>query len=207
MQWRGVRWVPLIAVLSIAAGCSSNSSVGSPSSTASTLASASAGPSLADAQPVEDPTIPGIGATRHDWNASHIPNPNFNNGMVYGYDPSLPSYLANSGAIYWDVQDLAGDRISTYHLNMHPVDRDNALVRVRQELPSDATVAWDLRLDQCYRVAFTSARLDAVGHYMAEVELQHIQEDGAPATSPRAFNQALFDLNSTGSPPDPSLPC
>jgi hypothetical protein len=32
-------------------------------------------------------------------------------------------------------------------LNMHTVERDGALARVRQELPSDATVAWDLNID------------------------------------------------------------
>jgi hypothetical protein len=30
--------------------------------------------------------------------------------------------------------------------------------------PSDATVAWDLKLDQCYHVAFNSATLEAAGH-------------------------------------------
>jgi hypothetical protein len=43
--------------------------------------------------------------TRADWDASHTPNAAFNNGMVYGYDPSLPSYLSSNGAVYIAVID------------------------------------------------------------------------------------------------------
>jgi len=91
--------------------------------------------------------------------------------------------LSDNGAVYSGVDvDLDTGRIQSYNLSMHTVGRDEVLRRVRQELPSDATVAWDLMFDRCYHVAFNSATLEAAGHYMAEVELQYIQEDGTAAT-------------------------
>jgi hypothetical protein len=156
---------------------------------------------------VQRPSIPGIGATRADWNASHTPNAAYNNGFVYGDDPSLPSWLAPNGGVYIQVSDLGTGRIQVYAMNMHAVDRDGGLARVRQELPSDATVAWDLMLDECYRVAFNSATLQAAGPYMAEAQLEDIQKDGTRAPDPRRFNQASFTLYGAGTPPNPEIGC
>jgi hypothetical protein len=127
--------------------------------------------------------------------------------MDYGDDPSLPSYLTTNGAEYSAVSDQGTGRIQVYELRMHTVDADEVLRRVRQELPSDATVAWDLTFDQCYRVAFNSPTLQAAGHYMAEVLLAYIQEDGTTATSPDRFNIASFWLDEAGSPPNPENGC
>jgi hypothetical protein len=150
--------------------------------------------------------IPGIGATRASWDASHTPNA-ASNSLAYGHDPSLPEYLAPSGAVYSDVSDKGTGRIQVYSLNMHTVDRFEVLRRVQQELPSDATFAWNLPFDQCYRVAFNSPTLQAAGDYMAEVQLQYIQQDGTRAKNRDGFNQALFWLDGAGSPPDPESPC
>jgi hypothetical protein len=174
-------------LVSAVAGCSSRS----PGSTPSTPASTSA---------VQDESVPGIGATRAAWDDSHTPNAADTNG--YGDDPSLPEYLAPSGAVYSEVDDKGTGRIHVYTLNMHTVDRFQVRPRVRQELPSDAKVAWDVMRDQCYRVAFNSPTLQAAGDYMAEVQLQYIQEDGTKATSSDSFNQAVFWLDTAGSPPD-----
>ena len=190
-------------LVSAAAGCSSRS----PGSTSSTPASTSAAAPLPATSAIQDEPIPGIGATRAAWDALHTPNAADANGSAYGDDPSLPSYLAPSGAVYSDLGDLGTDRIQFYDLNMHTVDGDEVLRQVRQELPSDATVAWDLTLDQCYRVAFNSATLQAAGHYMADVQLEYIQEDGMMATSPDRFNKASFWLNEAGSPPNPEKGC
>ena len=134
--------------------------------------------------------IPGIGATRAGWDATHTPNAANNNGTDYGNDPSLPSYLTNNGAVYRDVDDQGTGRIQGYTLVMHTVDAEQVLRQLRQELPSDARVAWHLTRDQCYRVAFNSPTLQAAGHLMAEAELQYIQQDGTTATSPDRFNIA-----------------
>ncbi len=206
-QLRLERWISLLAVLSAAAGCSS----ASPISTPNTSASPSAASPLPPVSAVEDPSIPGIGATRQDWDASHAPNPDsdkFDKGAVYGYDPSFPFYLSGSEhAVYFAVSDMGTNRIQSYILNMHPVDRDDALARVRQELPSDATVAWDLTHDQCYRVAFDSARLQAVTGDMAIVQLEDLQEGGKPAPSPHQFNQAMFSIGIAGEKPTPDIGC
>jgi hypothetical protein len=90
---------------------------------------------------------------------------------------------------------------------MHTVDARHVLSRIRQELPSDATVAWGLTFDQCYRMAFNSGTLEAAGHYMAGVKLQYIQEDGTTATSPDKFNVASIWLDEAGSPPNPEKGC
>jgi hypothetical protein len=190
-------------LVSAAAGCSSRS----PGSTPSASASTSAVAPLPAASAVQGESIPGIGATRANWDASHTPNAANNNGSAYGDDPSLPSYLAPNGAVYSDVGDLGTERIQLYNLNMYTVDPLEVLRRIRQELPSDATVAWDLTFDQCYRVAFNSPTLQASGHYMADVKLEYIQEDGTPATSPDQFNIASFWLDEAGSPPNPEKGC
>jgi hypothetical protein len=203
-----IPWVRVVVavgcvLVSAAAGCSSRSS----GSTPSTPASRSAAASLPATSAVQDESIPGIGATWANWDASHTPNPANNNGSDYGDDPSLPSYLAPSGAVYRDVGDLGTGRIQAYTLSMHTVDAQEVLSRIRQELPSDATVAWDLTRDQCYRVAFNSPSLQAAGRYMAEAEFEFIQQDGTMATSPDRFNVASFWLGDAGSPPDPEKGC
>lgn len=195
-------------LVSAAAGCSSRSAGSAPSTPARTSAVAP----LPATSAVQDESIPGIGvpgigATRAAWDASHTPNAANNNGSDYGDDPSLGSYLAPSGAVYHDVRDLGTGRIQVYTLNMHTVDRFEVLRRVWQELPSDAKVAWDLAFDHCYRAAFNSTTLQAAGHYMADVQLEYIQEDGTRATSPDTFNIAYFWLDGAGSPPNPETGC
>ena len=191
--------------VSAVAGCSSRS----PESTSNTPASTSAVAPLPATSAVQYESIPGIGATRAAWDDSHTPNAADTN--AYGDDPSLPEYLAPSGAVYSGVSDQGTGRIQAYSLNMHTVDQlEEVLRRVQQELPSDARVAWDLPFDQCYRVAFNSPTLQAAGDYMAEVQLQYIQQDGTKATSRDGFNQALFWLDGAGSPrpsPDPESGC
>jgi hypothetical protein len=190
-------------LVSATAGCSSRS----PVSISSTPASTSAVAPLPATSAIQGESIPGIGATRAAWDDSHTPNAANNNGSVYGDDPSLPEYLAPSGAVYSDVSDLGTGRIQVYSLNMHTVERFEALRRVRQELPSDATFAWDRLLDQCYLAAFNSPTLQATGDYMAEVQLEYIQQDGTRATARDGFNQALFWLDGAGSPPDSKSRC
>jgi hypothetical protein len=190
-------------VVGVAAGCSSPS----PGSTPSPPARASAVESRRATSPIQDEPIPGIGATRAAWEASHTPNAANSDGSAYGDDPSLPLYLAPSGAVYSDLGDLGTNRVQFYDLNMHTVDVDEALRQVRRELPSDARVAWDLPLAQCHRVAFNSATLQAAGHYMVDVQLEYIQEDGMRVTGPDSFNKASFWLNEAGSPPDPEKGC
>jgi hypothetical protein len=204
-RWRGAAalktWRVVIAVgcvLISVAGCLS----GLPESTS---ASAPAVAPMTSA--VKDPSIPGIGATRADWDASHTPNTAYNNEMVYGKNLGLPSYLAANGAVYIEVSDLGTGRIQSYHLNMHAATRDQALARVRQELPPDAEVAWDLRLNHCTRVAFASAKLEAAGHYMAEVQLEFLTANATTAMRPHNFNQAWFQLDVAGSPPNPEINC
>lgn len=204
--WRGAAalktWQVVIAVgcvlVSASAGCSS----GLPDRTRAST------PALAPvASAVKDLSMPGIGATRADWDAAHTPNAAFNNEKVYGDDPSLPSYLAANGAVYIEVFDLGTERIQTYQVNMHTAARDQALARVRQELPSDAKVVWDLTFNHCFRVAFASATLKTAGHYMAEVQLEDLKADGTTAMNPHTFNQAKFQLDVAGSPANPQIDC
>lgn len=177
-----------------AAGCSSRSAGSAPRTPAGTSA-------------VRDESIPGIGATRAVWDASHTPNLANNNGSFYGDDPSLPSYLTPNGAVYTYVDERGTGRIQYYNLVMQTVEGADAMRRVRQELPADATVAWDLMLDQCYRVAFNSATLEAAKHYMAVVQLLYIKPDATIAMNPDRFNMAQFQLDEAGSPPNPEIDC
>ena len=199
-------------LISAAAGCSSNSPQSAPSTSATVSADApppetSAVAPVAETSAIQDESIPGIGATRAAWNARHTPNGANGNGSVYGRDPSLPSYLSDNGAIYSDVDDHGTGRILAYTLNMHTVEGAEVLRRVVRELPSDAKVAWDLMLGQCYQVAFNSATLEAVGQYTPEVRLEYIQEDGTKARSPDRFNVAQFWIEGAGAQPNPDSVC
>lgn len=190
-------------VVSAAAGCSSPAQGSSPGTAASTSAAA-AQPAIAA---IGGELIPGIGATRASWEATHTLNAENNNSTDYGDDPGLPSYVTNNGAVYREVDDRGTGRIHAYTLAMHTVDADHVLRQLRQQLPSDATVAWHLTRDQCYRVAFNSPTLLAAGQFMAEAELQYIQQDGTAATSPDRFNLASIWLDDAGYPPDPEKNC
>lgn len=184
-------------LISVVAGCSSRS----PAST-SARGSVAVVPAA-----IHQESTPGIGAPRAYWDASHTPNAANNDGSAYGNDPSLPSYLAPTGAVYSGVNEGGTGRIQVYDLNMLPVDGNEMLRRVRRELPRDATVAWDLTLDQCYRMAFNSPTLQAAGQYMADVQLEYVQQDGSRRTSPDSFNHAWIWLDNAGSPPDREVGC
>jgi hypothetical protein len=188
---------------SAVAGCSSPSAESTPSAPAAASAVAARPAKSA----IRDELIPGIGATRANWDASHTPNAANSDGSAYGDDPSLPSYLAPSGAVYSGVTDQGTGRIQLYDLNMLPVDGNEMLRRVRQELPSDAKPAWNLTFDQCYRLAFNSPALQAAGDYMADVQLEYIQEDGSRRISPDTFNHAWIWLDKAGSPPNSDSDC
>jgi hypothetical protein len=200
MRTLAASFVVACVSVSAAAGCSSQTAGGTPART-----SAGAPKPAAVANP--NALIPGIGATRASWDASHTRNAADGNGSYYGDDPSLPTYLTDNGAVYRDVDDLGTGRILGYSIAMHAVDLPGVLRQLRQELPSDATIAWDLPRDRCYRVAFNSPTLAAAGRYMAEAQLQYIQEDGAAAPSPDRFNLASIWLEDAGSQPDPAKGC
>jgi hypothetical protein len=186
-------------VVGTAAGCSSQSLGSVPSGTSAAVP--------APVTTIRGEVIPGIGATRANWDASHTPNAVSNSGAEYGDDPSLPSYLTENGAVYRDVDDQGTGTIHAYTMIMHTIDAQQALRQLRQELPADARIAWDLTRDQCYRVAFNSSSLQAAGPVMAEAELEYIQEDGSKATGPDKFNIASIWLDDAGTPPDSDKGC
>jgi hypothetical protein len=156
---------------------------------------------------VQDESTPGIGALRAYWDATHAPNAASDDGSAYGNDPSLPSYLSPTGAVYGGVDDGGTGRIQVYDLSMLPVDGNEMLRRIRRELPRDATRAWDLTFDQCYRIGFNSPTLQSVGHYMAEVQLEYVEPDGTRMSNPDAYNHAWVWLDKAGSPPNSESDC
>jgi hypothetical protein len=183
------------------AGCSSPQSVGSSPVSTSSVASVKA------ASVIVGESIPGIGATRANWDATHTLNPASDSGADYGNDPSLASFVTDNGVVYRGVDDGGTDRVHGYTLAMHTFDAQQALRQLRQELPADATVAWELTGDRCYRVAFNSVSLQAAGNFMAEAQLQYIQPDGTPAMNPDRFDLASLWLEDAGKAPDPEKGC
>lgn len=191
----------LASVLANTTGCSS------PSSGTTAVGTSSVVPPPSSSA-IREELIPGIGAKRANWDATHTLNAANDKDSDYGHDPSLPPYVTDNGAVYRDVSDLGTERVQAYTLALHTTDAQEVLRQIRRELPSDATIAWDLTRDQCYRVAFNSPALEAAaGRYMVEAELQYLQPDGTAATSPDRFNFASFWLDEAGSPPDPEKGC
>ncbi len=183
-------------------------SLPTPTKYSSETTDATPAPAMPTARSVKDPSIPGLGATREDWDASHTPTPGLNPEGAFGSDPTLPTYVANKGAVYAAVTDeqIYGlSRITGYTLHMHSVDRQEALARARQELPADSSMVWELKLDQCYRVGFESPELAKFGR-MAMVQLQEFQPGGLTTDSSR-YNEADFEAFAAGSHSDPSIGC
>ncbi|AFA72317.1 hypothetical protein GPOL_c12620 [Gordonia polyisoprenivorans VH2] len=152
--------------------------------------------------------LTGLGSTTEQWDAAHQENSFFNNGQVYGDDPSLPDYLANHGAVYFGVQFI-GDTVYGYSLNMHTLDKTAAIARAQQELPDDAVQTWEIPLSGCVRVAFTSQKLkEALGSPTVNVDLADIQSDGSSHPSPTEFNQEQFASGGLASAtPNPDFGC
>lgn len=193
-------------LVTVVPGCSSDSKARAQGASGDVLATTPA------TSVIKPPSIPGIGATRADWDASHTRNAEADSAFdsadsAFGDDPSLPSYLAPHGAIYTEVSDLGTGRIQVYGLNLRPSDQDGALARARQELPPDATLAWVLSLDKCYRATFNSETLRAAGPYMAEVQLEYAKESGSKVPNPDRFNRAVFTLYTVGTSPNPDTGC
>ena len=42
----------------------------------------------------------------------------------------------------WQMVDLSGDHVTMYTVNTAPMSQSQAVVRARQELPTDATLLW-----------------------------------------------------------------
>ena len=160
-------------------------------------ASKSAAASLPATSAIHGELIPGIGATRANWDALHTLNAANNNGADYGDDPSLPSYVTNNGAVYRDVDDRGTGRIQVYTLAMHTVDARRCYGSCGK-----STVRRDGRMGSHARSVLSSGfqQPDPAGraHVMAEAELQYIQPDGTPATSPDKFNIASIWLDDAG---------
>ena len=84
----------------------------------STPASTSAVAPLPATSAVQDESIPGIGATRANWDAWHTPNGADNNGSVYGEDAWYQQYAAPLytgvlllvGAVYYALAGFATKR-------------------------------------------------------------------------------------------------
>ena len=113
---------------------------GSQGATRTPASTSAAAPRLA-ASAIQEQSIPGVGATRANWDASHAPNPANDNGSDFGHDSSLPSYLTPNGAVY-RYGERSRDWKDPVLRPEHACSRwsSGCFGSCRQELPSDSTV-------------------------------------------------------------------
>lgn len=119
------------------------------------------------------PGLPGIGATRAHWEATHQRAPGFSPGMAFG-----PMFLSESGRgsnpTYAAV--VGDDRIQHYSVQLPTpgVPFDIARARALRELPPDAREVRTRRLTECRMVHYRSAtlrRLFARERHRGDVEV------------------------------------
>ncbi len=151
---------PIPATLPAAPATSTASvqpSAGIPSAPPTPVAAADTagdGGSPAAPQPIQvvDEGLPGIGALREHWNATHVEARGFAPGRVYGPN------LAGGQPIYASV--LGDERIFAYALHFPPATSWNtALALARLELPADAREVATRNLGACRMVRYRSATL------------------------------------------------
>ena len=101
--------------------------------------------------------LPGIGATRAHWEATHRRAPGFAPGVVFG--PMIESADGEGfGPKYAGV--MGDERIYTYALNLpRGTSFEVARILVRGELPSDAREVRTRRLRACRMIRYRSATM------------------------------------------------
>jgi len=162
--------------------------VGEPGGTARPASTSAASPAVSD-------PLTGYGATVAAWNAHHTPDPDFDPGAVYDPDPSLPKINGHTGAKYVEVN--AGDgRILNYVMNLPASTKlPQAVVIAEAELPADAKILWQAKLDSCVQLEFVSPTL---GRYVGKdatqvlVEFEDVDADGDSTLNPTVFNGATL---------------
>jgi hypothetical protein len=139
--------------------------------------------------------LTGYGATVAAWNEHHTPDPDFAPGAVYDADPSLPQINGHTGAKYVEVTPTDG-RVVEYVMNLPAsTELTQALAIAELELPTDATILWQAKLDSCVQFEFVSPTL---GRYVGKgasqllVELEDVGADGTSAIDPTVFNSATL---------------
>lgn len=132
------------------------------------------------------PGLPGIGATRAHWEATHQRAPGFTPGMAFG-----PMFRSENGRSFNPTYAMVSgdDRIQSYSLQLPSpgVAFDVARARVLRELPPDAREVRTRRLSECRMVRYRSAtlrRLFAGERHRGDVEVSYFSP-GHDAFDPR----------------------
>ncbi|MCM3886136.1 hypothetical protein [Frankia sp. R82] len=104
--------------------------------------------------------LPGIGATKADWNASHVMDTHGTTvpGCCFNPIPSLSKTAGENVDAYYTV-NYAGNRVISYSMRFVPISIDTANARVLAELPGDARTAWTRTLGTCRQSEFVSPTL------------------------------------------------
>lgn len=111
-------------------------------------------PEIEEPEVLEDEGLPGFGATRTRWDATHQSVGGFAAGAAYG--PMLRS-TEDRGFNPTYAGVFGRDRILSYIMNLPPnTSFDAARARVRRELPADAREVRTRRLRQCRMVRYRS---------------------------------------------------
>lgn len=114
-----------------------------------------------DQQPEASANVPmlmGFGATRDDWNRSHIADTRFTPNSAYNPDPSLPDQRYNDRYL---VTSRAG-RILSYEMRLSgSPDIEAAKTEALKEFPSDASMVWLSQKSDCFQMEIQSNALGA----------------------------------------------
>jgi hypothetical protein len=145
-------------------------------------------------QPVSTSTVTGFGATRDDWNRSHISDPRFAPNAAYNPDPTLSDqahddrYIVTSGP----------GRVLSYEMRLPGTpDIKTAKSESLREFPSDASILWYSQKPTCYQMEIESRALGAAlsdSQGAALVEFQTLTPDGKDVYNQADNNDIFFNL-------------
>ncbi|ORT46894.1 hypothetical protein KBI5_22725 [Frankia sp. KB5] len=158
----------------------------------------------AETAPVEH--LPGIGATRADWNASHVMDTHGTTvpGCCFNPTPALATGGEPNVDAYY-VVNYDANRVISYSMRFVPAPIGTVNAHVLAELPADTQMLWTRTLGTCRQSEFTSptlARLlgpppigDTTGSVFVEFDSDE-HGGGQSIYDPARVDTALLSLDS-----------
>lgn len=107
------------------------------------------------------PSIIGYGATQSDWDSNHQRDSRYE-GLVYNPNPALGLDEQHDDE-YYTVSVTSG-RVLNYEMRLpnNESQQEATAFVTKSEFPSDATIVWQAKQDQCYQMEVKSPTLASV---------------------------------------------
>lgn len=107
------------------------------------------------------PSITGYGATQSDWDSNHQRDSRYE-GLVYNPNPALGLDEQHDDEYY--MVNVTNGRVLNYEMRLpnNESQQEATAFVTKSEFPTDATVVWQAKQDQCYQMEVKSPTLASV---------------------------------------------